>query len=78
MSEGDLSFGEGEELLIRPGLLPSEGWWLGRSCADGRCGYVPRYVVDRSWRARCLHATYDAQMSVTAIRPRARHDGSTT
>ena len=26
VSEGDLSFGEGEELLIRPGLLPSEGW----------------------------------------------------
>jgi hypothetical protein len=55
-SPGELSFVAGDELVIRPAVLPAEGWWLGRRCRDGRRGYVPRYVCDESWRDRGARA----------------------
>ena len=56
VSTGDLPFQQGDELLIRPSMLPAEGWWLGRRVRDGRRGYVPRYVVDLNWRERARTA----------------------
>jgi hypothetical protein len=49
-SDGELSFNEGDEIIIRPGALPCQAWWLAK--VGGRRGYVPRYLLDPSWRER--------------------------
>lgn len=48
--EGELSFVEGDEIIVRPGVLPCQAWWLAR--VAGKRGYVPRYLLDPSWRVR--------------------------
>jgi len=48
--KGDLSFKRGDTLLVRPGSLPAQAWWLGS--AGGQRGYLPRYMLDPSWRVR--------------------------
>jgi len=50
VGKGGLSFKSGDALLMRPGSLPAQAWWLGR--AGGERGYLPRYLLDPSWRVR--------------------------
>jgi hypothetical protein len=58
---GDLSFSRGDVLLLRPGALPAQAYWL--ASLHGRRGYVPRYLLDPSWRAR-------GRLAVRVIRSR--------
>ena len=47
---GDLPFRTGDRLLVRPGALVAQGWWLAK--LGSRRGYVPRYQLDPTWRTQ--------------------------
>mmetsp|Transcript_31202 Transcript_31202/g.99661 ORF Transcript_31202/g.99661 Transcript_31202/m.99661 type:complete len:904 (-) Transcript_31202:117-2828(-) len=47
VSSGELSFEIGDEIIIRPGALPGQSWWMGS--LNGRRGYFPRHVLDAEW-----------------------------
>ena len=50
VATGDLPFRKGDALLIRPGILAARGYWL--ASLNGRRGYVPRFLLDPSWRVQ--------------------------
>lgn len=47
---GDLPFEKGDTVLVRPGVLPSRGYWLAK--VGERRGIVPRYLLDSGWRVQ--------------------------
>ena len=62
VSLGDLAFNKGDLLLLRPGVLPAQAYWL--ASVGGRRGYVPRYLLDPSWRVQvcicmCIYIDID-------------------